>query len=219
MTHTQAGGLDNTQQQSFQSGQGFDPTPQALFEDALGSQLSRVSTALETIFARAESVDPGLDSYGHAQNAHYDNAVRLMKAAAKLAHAAAELRGRKLEKSVTIRNEHVGFIPKSLAAVPSDKPVIEASPAALEPEPEPEPVSVWQMELPPHNEFGGVIKIGPSIRSQPGEPLDIEWAEPGDVYDPKMQLSTGEVYVDGKGWVQPPRKNFQNSEGSNGNFG
>ena len=185
------------------------------FEDALGHQLSKVSGALETIFARADSVDPAQDSYAHAQSSHYDSAVKLMKASAKLAQAAAELKGKKLEKTVTIRNEHIGFIPKSLTAVPSDKPVIDAAPVA----PEPQPVSVWQMELPPHNEFGGVIKIGPSIRFGPGEPLDIEWADPGDIYDPKMQLGTGEVFVEGKGWVQPPRKNSQNPQGSNGNFG
>lgn len=202
MTNGKAGGL-NTQQTESQS------------ESALGSQIERLTGALDKLFDQAEAVDPDADIYGHARSSLYDNAAKLLKGSAKLGLAVAKIRGKRLEKNITIRNEHIGFIPKSLVAVPSEEPVIDATP--LPPEPEPEPVSVFQMELPPHNEYGGLIKIGPSIRSAPGEPLDIEWAEPGDVYDPKMQLGTGEVFVEGKGWVQPPRKNFQNSQGSSGN--
>ena len=81
------------------------PPPQA--EGWLEEGLKEAAGAVAALFADARAVDPARDEYGHARSRAYTDAVAVLKAAARVGHTIAELRGSKFEHTINVRRQEV----------------------------------------------------------------------------------------------------------------
>jgi hypothetical protein len=82
-----------------------NPPPPA--EGWLEEGLKQAAGAVAALFADARAVDPARDEYGHARSRACTDAVAVLKAAAKVGHTIAELRGNKFEHTINVRRSEV----------------------------------------------------------------------------------------------------------------
>jgi hypothetical protein len=72
-------------------------------ETLLEEQLALVKDALAACFAQALAITPGQDEFGHARSNAYGDAVKMLKASAKLGRVVAEIRGKRFDHTIHVR--------------------------------------------------------------------------------------------------------------------